>query len=272
MKPKEKITLTKEQETLLIPLYAKAQDNPLFVDEKARQILEGVQYDFRQLKIPQKTEVTLRIRAKQLDAYTRHFIAAHPHALILHLGCGLDSRCLRVPSAETRWIDLDMPDVIELRRKFYPETERYKMIGSSVTDLTWVEAVNPAGQPVFVVAEGLLMYLHESDVRALILCLHQKFPGCRLVFDAFSKLTADRIKAHPSLQKTGASVHWGIDDPHEIERWAEGEEPGIRLKEEWFFNQSPDLDRLGWFYRWMFRLAGFIPAARRAHRLLYYML
>ena len=97
MHPKEKITLTKEQETLLIPLYAKAQDNPLFVDEKARQILEGVQYDFDQLKVPQKTEVTLRIRAKQLDAYTGEFIAAHPNAQILHLGCGLDSRCLRLP-------------------------------------------------------------------------------------------------------------------------------------------------------------------------------
>ena len=272
MNPKEKISLTKEQETLLIPLYAKAQDNPLFLDQKARQILEGVQYDFSQLKIPQKTQVTLRIRAKQLDAYTREFIVTHPNALILHLGCGLDSRCLRVPRAETLWIDLDMPDVIELRRKFYPETETYRMIGSSVTDLAWMEGVSPDGRPVFVVAEGLLMYLHESEVRALILCLHQKFPGCHLVFDAFSKLTADRVRAHPSLQKTGASIRWGIDDAHEIEHWAQGDHPGIRLKEEWFFSQSPDLDRLGWFYRWMFRLTRSIPAAQKAQRLLYFTL
>ena len=268
MNPKEKISLTKEQETLLIPLYAKAQDNLIFTDEKARQILDAVQYDFRQLKIPDKTAVMLRIRAKQLDAYTGEFIAAHPDALILHLGCGLDSRCLRLPRAETLWIDLDMPDVIVLRRKFYAETDTYRMIAASVTDLAWVEQVSADGRPVFVVAEGLLMYLPESDVRALILCLHQAFPGCGLVFDAFSKLTADRVKAHPSLQKTGATVHWGIDDPHEIEQWAEG----IRLKEEWFFNQSPDIERLGWFYRWTFRLAAAIPAARRAHRLLYYTL
>src|SRR5512147_121820 len=109
---KEKITLTKEQETLLIPLYSKAQDNPILIDEKARQILEGVQYDFHGLKIPKKTEVTLRIRAKQLDAYTRQFITSHPNGLVLHLGCGLDSRCVRVPRAETLWYDLDLPDVI----------------------------------------------------------------------------------------------------------------------------------------------------------------
>ena len=178
----------------------------------------------------------------------------------------------RVERAETLWVDLDMPDVIELRRKFYQETGAYRMIASSVTDLSWVEQVPKEERPVFVVAEGLLMYLHESEVRALFLCLHQKFPGCSIVFDAFSKLTADRIKAHPSLQKTGATIHWGIDNPFEIEQWAEGEDPGIHLIEEWFFSQSPDLDRLDWLYRWIFRLTGSILTVQRAQRLLYYTL
>lgn len=268
MNPKETISLTQEQETLLIPLYAKAQSNPILKDEKARQILDSVQYDFRQLKVPQKTAVTLLMRAKQLDTYTSHFIAAHPNACILHLGCGLDSRCLRVQHPTALWFDLDLPDVITLRRKFYPETGTYHMIASSVTDLTWMDQVFTDGRPVFIVAEGLLMYLQEGEVRALILCLQNKFPGCELVFDAFSKLTADRIKAHPSIQKTGATIHWGIDEPHEIEHWAEG----IQLKEEWFFSQSPDIDRLGWFYRMMFRLTASIQAAQRAQRLLYYNL
>jgi O-methyltransferase involved in polyketide biosynthesis len=270
--PKEKISLEKEQETLLIPLYAKAQDNPILVDEKARQILTGIEYDFEQLKIPQKTVVTLLMRAKQLDAYTADFIGAHPDALILHLGCGLDSRYLRVRPGNTLWIDLDLPGVIELRRKFYAETETYRMIASSVTDLRWAEQVPAERRPVFVVAEGLLMYLQESEVRDLMLCLHRKFPGGGMAFDAFSKMTADRVQAHPSLQKTGAAVHWGIDDPHEIERWTEGETPGIRLKEEWFFSQSPDIARLGWFYHLMFRLTATMQTVQRAQRLLVYQL
>jgi O-methyltransferase involved in polyketide biosynthesis len=265
---REKIVLTKEQETLLIPLFSKAQANPILQDEKARQILASAQYDFAGLKVPEKTAVTLRIRAKQLDTYTLAFLAIHPNALVLHLGCGLDSRCLRVAHPQARWYDLDMPDVIALRKKFYAETDRCQMIASSVTDLGWVEQVAAEDRPTLVIAEGLLMYLHESDVRALVLCLHEKFPGCHLVFDAFSKMTVDRIKAHPSIQKTGASIHWGIDDPHEIETWAEG----IRLIEEWFFSQSPDIASLGWFYRVMFRLTRGIPAAQKAQRLLYYAL
>ena len=272
MEAKEKILLTKEQETLLIPLYSKAQDNPILKDEKARQILEQVDYDFGRLKIPQKTVVTLSIRARQLDVYTEEFIDLHPNALILHLGCGLDSRCQRVGRRESIWFDLDLPDVIELRRKFYPESDTYHLIASSVTDLAWLDQVSPADRPVFVVAEGLMMYLQEGEVRDLILCLHQKFPGCSLVFDAFSQMTAERVKAHPSLKKTGASVFWGIDDPHEIESWAENPGDDIRLKEEWFFSHSVDIERLSWFYRFMFRLTAAFPTVQRAQRLLYYTL
>lgn len=271
MSAKEKVLLTKEQETLLIPLYAKAQPNPVLSDEKARQILDGIAYDFSRLKIPQKTVMTLCIRAKQLDDYARQFISAHPDALILHLGRGLDSRCLRAqpaPQPETLWFDLDLPDVIDLRRKFYPETENYRMIASSVTNLAWLEQIPNTTRPTIVIAEGLLMYLREEDVRMLILRLHERFPGCGLVFDAFSRMTVQRVHAHPSLQKTGAEVHWGIDDPHEIEGWADG----IRLKEEWFFSQSPDIGKLGWFYCFMFRLTARIPVVQRAQRLLYYTL
>jgi O-methyltransferase involved in polyketide biosynthesis len=212
------------------------------------------------------------MRARQLDVYTQEFIDRHPNAQILHLGCGLDSRCQRVNRRESIWFDLDLPDVIELRSKFYPESETYHLIASSVTDLAWLERVSPTGRPVFVVAEGLLMYLTEEEVRELILCLHQTFPGCSLVFDAFSKMTVARVESHPSLQKTGASVQWGIDDPHEIESWAESSGGGIQLLEEWFFSQSADIERLSWFYRFMFRLTAAFPSVQRAQRLLYYTL
>lgn len=267
MHEKEKVTLTKEQATLLIPLHAKGEENPIFDDPKARQILASVQYDFAALNIPAKTAVTLRIRASQLDRYARAFLRERPRALVLHLGCGLDSRCLRVEHPQALWYDLDMPDVIDLRRRFYSESDSYHMLASSVTAPGWLDAI-PTGLPTLVIAEGLLMYLRESEVRDLFLRLRQKFPGAHIAFDAFSLITVRRISAHPSLQKTGASIHWGIDQVREIETWANG----ITLNEEWFFSQSPDIARLSWPWRFMFRLAAGIPAARNAQRLLYYTL
>jgi hypothetical protein len=70
------------------------------------------------------------------------------------------------------------------------------------------------------------------------------------------------------LQQTGASIGWGIDDPHEIESWAQG----IRLLEEWYFSQDPDLNRLNAGYRFAYKLAGAFNMVRRAHRIVYYQL
>lgn len=269
MTDKAKITLTPEQETLLIPLYAKAQPgNPLFFDPHARAILEQVDYDFARLKVPYKTVVLVCQRARKLDAVTRDFLARHPGSLVLHLGCGLDGRFPRVDDGLVEWYDLDMAPVIALRRQFYPDSERYHLLASPVTDLSWVDAVAAQGRPALVVAEGLLMYLAEADVRRLVLRLREAFPGCRLIADVFSRMTARTAANHPSLKRTGATIGWGVDDPHELEAWA----PGIRLLEEWYFTQDPDLARLNPGYRLAYKLAGAFPMVRRAHRIVYFQL
>lgn len=269
MTTKAKVTLSPEQETLLITLYAKAQPhNPLFYDPMAQHILDQVDYDFASLHVPYKTVVLVCQRAKKLDAITRDFLAEHPDSVVLQLGCGLDSRFWRVDNGRVNWYDLDMPPVIELRRQFFPESERYHLVSASVTDLEWMDIVTASGRSVLVVAEGLLMYLGEADVRKLVGRLHETFPGCRLAADVFSRLTARSATNHPSLKYTGATIGWGIDDPRELETWA----PGFRLLEEWYFTDDPDLAQLSLGYRVAYKLAGVFKIVQRAHRVVYYQL
>jgi O-methyltransferase involved in polyketide biosynthesis len=269
MTTKTKVTLTPEQETLLITLYAKAQpDNPLLFDPKAQDILSRVDYDFARLDVPYKTVVLICQRAKKMDSVTRDFLDEHPGGVVLQLGCGLDSRFLRVDDGLVLWYDLDMPPVVGLRRQFFSESERYHMIAASVRDLDWVNTVAAPDRPVLVVAEGLLMYLDEPDVRRLVLRLRETFPGCRLIADVFSRRTARSAANHPSLKHTGATLGWGVDDPRELEAWA----PGIRLLEEWYFTDDPGLARLSIGYRVAYRLAGGFKMVQRAHRIVYYQL
>jgi O-methyltransferase involved in polyketide biosynthesis len=269
MNEKAKITLTPEQETLLIPLYTKAQpDNPLFFDPKAQEILSRVDYDFTRLRVPYKTVVLVCQRANKMDDTAHAFLAKHPTGVVLHLGCGLDNRFGRVDNGQVEWYDLDMPPVIELRRKFYPENPRCHLIASSVTDLDWTDMVSAGGRSVLVIAEGLLMYLIEADVKRLLLRLGEAFPGCQLIADVFSVLTARSATRHPSLKQTGATLGWGIDDSHAVESWA----PGIRLLEEWYFTQDPHLDRLSTGYRLAYKLAGAFRVARMAQRIVTYQL
>lgn len=266
---KEKVTLTEAYETLLVPLYCRArQGGAILTDQKAEEIIQRLDYDFASLRIPNKTCVTVNLRASRLDFYTREFIHQHPDCVVIQLGCGLDSRLNRINAKGVTWFDLDVPDVIELRGKFYTETDRYSFIASSVTDLKWIDNVPDSTLPTLIIAEGLLMYLEENDVKALVERLSQKFKTADLVFDAFSELTARHVTKHPSLHKTGAKIGWGIDDPKTIERWI----PAANLKEEWFFTQSDKIDHVGLGFRLGFKLAGFFSIAKRAHRILYYTL
>ena len=185
-----KITLEKEKETLLVPLACKAReqekDRPILSDPLAVQLVQRIDYDFSSLIIPKKTRITLCIRAKQFDQYTRKFLDAHPFGTVIHLGCGLDTRYFRLNNGNVEWYDLDYPDVIALRRQFFDEKGQYHLIPSSVTDLRWIDRIADKTRPVLIIAEGLFMYLHEEEVKALMVNLQQAFPGSILVFDCFS--------------------------------------------------------------------------------------
>jgi len=269
---KEKIKLEKEKETLLVPLYCKALESkkktPIISDDKAVEMVSEIEYDYSQLKIPKKTYVTICMRAKQFDNYVIEFMKKYPKSTVIHLGCGLDSRFVRVDNGTVEWYDLDYPEVIELRKKFYRETDRYHLIPSSVVEFKWIDNLLSKKGPFLFLAEGLFMYLKEEEVKALILKLQKEFSGCQVVFDSYSALTAKHIKHHPSIKKTGACIYWGIDDAHEIEKW----NAGIHLIEKWYFTQSEDINKLGTRYKFLFKLSGLFSAAKKAHRILVFQL
>ena len=167
-------------ETLLIPLYGRALMSEKFKsvldDFKAREIVSKAQFDFEHLKIEHKTQVMLTIRAVIIDSYTNKFIEEHKDCTVIHLGCGLDSRALRVKKEYAKWYDIDFPEVIEYRKMYYSESEEYRMLPSSVTDLRWIEKTIPTANDVLIIAEGLMMYLSQEEVNALINAMSSSFP------------------------------------------------------------------------------------------------
>jgi O-methyltransferase involved in polyketide biosynthesis len=216
-----KVHLTKEKETLLPTLYGKALDSrvehSILGDTFADQVVRQLDYDFAQLNLPRGGEVSLPVRAKHLDGWTREFLSANPTATVLHLGCGLDSRVFRIdPPATVRWYDVDQAEVIELRRRVYPERTSYRMIATSVTDLRWLDEI-PADQPVLVVAEGLVIYLQEAAGIAFFRAITDKFPRGEFIFDAYNRTMVWLTSRLPAVKKTGAVLSWAIDDPRQLE-------------------------------------------------------
>lgn len=242
-------------ETMLIPLYVRAiesqRPDALLKDERAVALVSHMPDAFarvRQIKMDEEDRVALILRNREFDRYARSFLARHPGAVVVHMGCGLDARFERVDNGQAIWYDLDLPDVIELRRRFIGgEGPRHHFIGCSVFDNAWLETVSrhqPA--PLLFLAEGVLMYFAETQVKTLVLTLREHFSGAELVFDAFSPflVRANNFRLRISRAKMGARYHWGLKRGTDLERWGED----IRLLDEWFpFDRpEPRLARVQW--------------------------
>jgi len=71
-------------------------EHPILGDRFAADAVARIDYDFKQLKLPNGGEITLPLRAWHFDQWTRGFLAANPESTVLHLGCGLDTRVYRI--------------------------------------------------------------------------------------------------------------------------------------------------------------------------------
>ncbi|MDN3359979.1 class I SAM-dependent methyltransferase [Actinomadura sp. DC4] len=263
----EKVTFS-EEKTLLDALYAKALDSqaaePILGDAYAAEVVAKIDYDFGKIKVTPRNAGIVAIRARQFDAWVREFLAGHPNATVLHLGCGLDSRVNRIdPPTTVRWYDVDYPDVIEKRKHVCRPHPAASLIGTSVTELEWLESV-PVEGPVLVIGEGLFMYLPEEDGKRLLRRLTERFPSGEMLFDMFSRSWL-RLENHNPLIKAEGGVHWGIDDPGELER-------DLPLRCETVVSASvlPGVDRLRRPWGTVFRLIAAVPPLKRGFRLLRY--
>ncbi|MEU4801015.1 class I SAM-dependent methyltransferase [Actinosynnema sp. NPDC023587] len=266
---REKVDLTGAPETMLATLYGRALDSraakPILNDRAAAEAVARIDYDFRKAGISAVTASGIAMRAKHLDDWTSGFLRANPSATVLHLACGLDTRAQRLaPGDGVRWVDVDYPDVVALRQKLLPPPDGdYRLVASSVTDEAWLEAV-PADRPAVAVFEGLTMYLREQEIRSLVERIVARFPSGELLFDVYGSAGIRMQKLVPAVRNSGATLHWGLDDPRAVEPW------GLRLVEALRSLELPEVAELPAVSRLSLRVLAKVPGLRDVGRLLRY--
>jgi O-methyltransferase involved in polyketide biosynthesis len=254
------------QKTLTPVLKAKALDNrlpdPILGDEYAERAMRRLDpdYDNRRFGTSQMGLAAV-VRTRAHDDWARSFLADHPDAVVLHLGCGLDARVYRIdPPATVDWYDLDYPTVIGLRQQLLPPREHYTLIGSSVTDLTWLEHI-PRGRPLLMIAEGLVPYLTETDVRRLLTSAVDAFPTGQIQFDTVPVWAWRTSKWDPTLRKYDAQFHCGFNDPATLADW----HPRLEYVDEAPMYDSPVLmAKAPANIRRMYRLMNLLPGMKRS--------
>lgn len=262
MPDKQHVDLSGAPQTMLATFYAKALDadlpKPILGDRFAKDIVDRIDYDWSKTSITAANSPSVTTRSAHFDMWARQFLAVHPEAVVLHLGCGLDGRVFRVdPGSGVEWFDIDYPDVADLRARLYPDREHCRVIAASVTDPAWMAEI-PSNRPTLMIAEGLTMYLTESDGVALLRRITSGFPSGELHFDAFNRLGIRLQFMNAVVRRAGARLHWGIDGPDDILDAV----PEVRLL-AWVsaFDSSTFRD-VAWYYRAMARAMSALPALR----------
>lgn len=181
--------------TMLGPLWARATYSKLYPDllndPKASKIIKDLDYDFSEVQefLDEWRGLGLLVRAKSFDDALKKYIGENANTTVVNIGAGLDTTFFRVDNGKIKWYDLDLPDAIEFRKQFIPESPRSKCIAKSALDYSWFDDIEfHADKGIFFIAGGFIYYFKEEEISALFRAMAERFPGGEIIFDAISKL------------------------------------------------------------------------------------
>ncbi len=208
--------------TLLVPLYGRyaesLRDDGIIHDEYAIQAIEAIDYDYSVFEEDHPSNLGVAIRTEILDELAQDFIQRHPNGTIVNLGAGLDARFYRLDNGTIHWIDLDLPESMDIRRKFLNESPpRHRFLTKSVLDMTWLDEVQYA--PALFVAEGLFIYFDEADVKMVLTALAESFPQSEMLLEAIGQSMAQKTQDYQAVASTQAKFKWGIRHTEMIANW-----------------------------------------------------
>ncbi|MFH1050019.1 MAG: class I SAM-dependent methyltransferase [bacterium] len=227
MPEKIQIELGKVQETLLLPLWGRAvetqKENPRLTDTTALEILNKIDYDFSifEKNLSFIIQYTWIARALHIDNTIKEYLKNNPFGIIINIGCGLDTTFSRIDNGSVQWFDIDLPDVMELRKKFIQTTNRQRSIITSFLEKDWLNEFKKNDYPLLI-AGGVFYYFEENQIKNFFIRISDKFLSSELLFDIASPLGV-KVSNEKVLKSSGMDdssvLKWGIKKAKDMEKW-----------------------------------------------------
>ncbi len=253
--------------TLYIPLYGKSyvsKKNIILHDAKAEEIWEREQFALKQKSRSKWLAYFMAMRAKKFDEWLKTNIVNKENTVVLHIGCGMDSRVLRVNSEIKCWYDVDFSEVIAERRKYYKETERYRMTEGNAAKPEWVDTLQEATNAI-VLLEGISMYLTSTQLQELLYRIAEKYANVKVLMDVYTTLGAKASKYKNPINDVGVTQVYGIDEPEIVIK-----DKCIHFVQEHNMTPTALVDELHGFERWFFKIMFAGRVAKSMYRLFEY--
>lgn len=203
--------------TLYIPLYGKAyvsRKGVILQDQKAEEIWQAEGFPLKGKAKSRWLAYYMAMRARVFDRWTEQQLQYNPEAVVLQIGCGMDSRVLRVKEQAAAWFDMDFAEVIEERKRYFTEGNGYTMLAGDARQTGWLSAL-PDGKDAVVVMEGISMYLTRPERKQLMQALCRKFRCVQLMEDSYTGLAVKMSRLKNPVHGVGVGQVYGMDDPDE---------------------------------------------------------
>lgn len=205
--------------TLYIPLYGKAyvsKKGIILKDKKAEEIWNKEGFELKGKSKSKWLAYFMGMRSAVFDLWVKEKMTEMKDAVIIHIGCGMDSRVLRVKTHNHKWYDVDFPEVIRERKIHYSETETYKMLEGDARTPKWISDI-PERSSAVVIIEGVSMYLKSDEVKNLVIALNNHFDNVSLMMDCYTELSAKISKYKNPINDVGVTEVYGTDHPEIFE-------------------------------------------------------
>lgn len=147
------------------------------------------------------------VRVATFDRAVRRFLRSHPAGQVVALGEGLETQFWRVDNGQARWLTVDLPETMELRRQLLPDGPRQMSQPGSALDLSWIDRLNLA-EPILVTAQGLLPYFEREQVHGLIAGIAERLPGAVLVVDVVPEAMLEMVRRASGRERDLAVELW----------------------------------------------------------------
>ena len=201
--------------TLYIPLYGKSyvSKKGLFLDdEKAEEIWEAEGFALKGKSKSKWLAYYMGVRSAVFDEWLIQRMTDLQDAVVIHIGCGMDSRVIRIGADNRKWYDVDFAEVITERRRYYSESERYQMIAGDARDCKWLTTIKE-NKSAIVIMEGVSMYLTIDEMKNLTDSLCSHFESISLLVDCYTSFAAKMSKHRNPINDVGVTGVYGIDNP-----------------------------------------------------------
>jgi methyltransferase (TIGR00027 family) len=249
--------LNSVSETALITLKSHVVEtqkkSPVIIDSMAIELFNRLQTvltnDVRDRILHRKLPATLTrhiaLRARKYDDYTRRFLEDNKNGMVVSLGCGFDTRYWRIPGEPRKYIEVDLPEVIEIKKKVLGDTVPYEMKGFSVLEESMIEYLaSMQKEHVLFIAEGLFMYLPKYGVINLFKRLSETFTKSEIVFEVVNEKYTKGLRKKLVVSKmsnlgtgAGSSFDFGVHNAKDIETFGKN----IKVVEEWSYFEDKDI-------------------------------